>query len=429
MSIASPELSNSQGLPVLAIVMNVQTPYRIHLHRRFAREIPQIRLASLYTHDVGDQAWARQHVEEINPVYFGQGHAVADQGHPRWMRRDWSKGSAIIRWLKDHKAAAVLVGGYDDLTRLRIFAWCRRNRVPCFVCADSNIKGDKATGLRRLVKRQLVGRVVRSVSGALVFGSRGAEYFRSYGARPESIFYSPCEPDYDLINGVPAQTISAVLARFGLDPARRRFIVCGRLVGAKRVDMVIDAFRTIAAQRPDFDLVVIVDGPLAPQLKERVEPGLRSRVCFTGFLNDQAAISALYKASHVFVIASDYEPWGLVVNESVAAGMAIVSSDAVGSAPELVHDGVNGRVFPAGDLNALIDCLREVSAQPRLDQCRAGSAQVLADWRRRGDPVEGLRKALRFAGISLEGTPEALTASRPPLKRSHAGAASGGPVS
>src|SRR5437899_257772 len=82
----------SGARPTVAIVMNVQTPYRIHLHQRIVREVPGIRLASLYTHDEGDQAWLKTHIEEINPVYFGRGDAVADQGHPRRLGRDWKKG-------------------------------------------------------------------------------------------------------------------------------------------------------------------------------------------------------------------------------------------------------------------------------------------------------------------------------------------------
>jgi glycosyltransferase involved in cell wall biosynthesis len=382
--------------------MNVQTPYRVHLHRRIVRETPGIRLASLYTHDVADQAWEQSHIEEINPVYFGRGHSVVDQDNPRWVLRDWKKGGEIIRWLKENRAAAVVIGGYNDATRLRLIAWCKSNKVPCFLVADSNIRGDKAAGTRAVAKRLVVSRVVRTVTGVLPCGSLGAAFFERYGARPDAIFFSPYEPDYSLIEQVSPQQIGAALARFGLDPARRRMVTCCRLIEVKRVDMVIDAFQAIADERPDWDLVVIGDGPLAGALKERVAPALRHRVIFTGFLGDQAVISALYKGSHIFVLASAYEPWGIVINESVAAGMALVSSDTVGAAAELVRDGVNGWTFPAGNLPVLIDRLREVSNPAGLDKYRAGSPGVLADWRKHADPVEGLRKALRFAGVKFD---------------------------
>jgi glycosyltransferase involved in cell wall biosynthesis len=395
------ENSANGDRPLIAMINNVQTPYRIHLHLRIARELPEIRLASVFTHDQGDQAWASSHVDEINPVYFGHGHAVVEQDDPRMAGREWRKGGAIIRWLKENKPAAVFVSGYNDLARLRIISWCHRNGLPCFMAGDSNLRGDSARGVRALVKRVYVSRVVRWVSGVVVFGSLGAAYFARYGATPERTFYVPCEPDYRLIEAVTPQDIADALAKFGLDPARRRIVSCGRLIDVKRVDLVIDAFLAIAAERPDFDLVVIGDGPLAPSLRAKVPAPLRNRVFFTGFVGDQRLVSAVYKGSHVFVQASTYEPWGLVINESVAAGMAVISSDAVGAAPELVRDGENGRVFPSGNLSALVECLRSVTEDARLQACRAKSAEVIAHWRRHGDPVEGLRKALRAVGLPL----------------------------
>jgi glycosyltransferase involved in cell wall biosynthesis len=384
--------------------MNVQTPYRIHLHRRIAREIPELRLASVYTHDEPDQGWVKDHVEEINPVYFGKEHALADLGHPRHLARDWAKGAAITRWFEENNVRAVMVGGYNDVTRLRILAWCRRRKVPCLLQADSNIKGDKSTGLRAFLKYQFVHRVVRSVSGMMVCGSLGAAYFVKYGADRSRIFYLPNEPDYALIDRVSPQDVAGALERFGLDPARKRVLTCCRLIPLKRVDTLIDAFKAIAGERPEFDLVIIGDGPLAPQLKERVPPDLRHRVIFTGFLSDQALVSALYKGSHVFALASEYDAWGLVINESIAAGMAQVCSDEVGAAAELVRSGVNGRTFPCGSVPAIIECLRDVTDPAHLDAFRAASRGVLADWQREADPVEGVRKALRSVGIPVVGS-------------------------
>jgi glycosyltransferase involved in cell wall biosynthesis len=134
-------------------------------------------------------------------------------------------------------------------------------------------------------------------------------------------------------------------------------------------------------------------------MQDRVPADLKSRVCFTGFMDDQAAVSSLYRLSDILVLPSDYEPWALVINEAAAAGLAIVSSDIVGAAAELVRDGVNGRLFPPGDLPALTRCLLEITAPAKIDAAKSASATVLADWRARGDPVNGLRQAMKKAGV------------------------------
>jgi glycosyltransferase involved in cell wall biosynthesis len=99
------------------------------------------------------------------------------------------------------------------------------------------------------------------------------------------------------------------------------------------------------------------------------------------------------------VLPSDFEPWALVVNEAAAAGLAIIATDKVGAAAELVRDGVNGFIFPASDLAKLTDRLLEVTDDSRIEELKAGSAGVLNEWRRVADPVNGLRQALASCGV------------------------------
>jgi glycosyltransferase involved in cell wall biosynthesis len=145
--------------------------------------------------------------------------------------------------------------------------------------------------------------------------------------------------------------------------------------------------------------VVIGDGRLRPSLERRVPAQVRPRIRWTGFSGEPATVAALYHNADVLVLPSDCEPWAVVINEAVAAGLAIVASDVVGAAAELVRDGVNGRIFPAGDAAALAGRLLEVTDPANVDRMKAASAGVLADWRARGDPVQGLRRALVDAGV------------------------------
>jgi glycosyltransferase involved in cell wall biosynthesis len=101
----------------------------------------------------------------------------------------------------------------------------------------------------------------------------------------------------------------------------------------------------------------------------------------------------------VLVLPSDYEPWALVINEAAAAGLAIISSSVVGAAAEILRDGVNGRSFAPGDKDALAVAMLEVTDQSTLLKMKSASPGMLADWRRRGDPVQGLREALLSVDI------------------------------
>ncbi|MGD9689774.1 MAG: glycosyltransferase family 4 protein [Phycisphaerales bacterium] len=385
----------------IVVLTNVPTPYRLALHARIDRELPEVRLLTVYTHDVADQGWTLSAGDQARVFRFGQGDSVNASSRVSSIPREWAKGGRICRWLAEQspRPAALLLCGYNDPGRLRVLRWCTRHRLPVFLVGDSNIKGEQVSGIKALIKRVVVSRVVRACAGVMPCGSFGAEFFRKYGARDERIFYVPYEPDYALIENLPPATIDAARERFGFQPHRRRIVFCGRFIPAKRPDLAIDAFARLAGQRTDWDLVMIGDGDLRRACEQRVPAALSSRVRFTGFIGNQDVISAIYKSSDVFLLPSVYEPWGVVINESACAGMAIVATNTVGAAGELVRDGVNGRTFPPSDLDALTAALLDVTDPARLQQYRAASAGVLADWRDRGDPVKGIRSALRTVGV------------------------------
>jgi glycosyltransferase involved in cell wall biosynthesis len=194
------------------------------------------------------------------------------------------------------------------------------------------------------------------------------------------------------------EAAARIAGELGLAAGRRRLVCCCRLIDVKRVDMVIDAFGAIAAERPEWDLVIVGEGPLRAGLEERARAAAAGRVQFLGFL-DQERVTGVYRSSDALVLASAYEPWALVVNEAAAAGCAIVASDLVGAAPELVREGENGFVFAAGDLGALTERLRAVTEAGTIENLKRGSRAVVAEWRRRADPIAGLRSALASAGV------------------------------
>jgi glycosyltransferase involved in cell wall biosynthesis len=386
----------------IAILTTAPTPYRLALHRRIDAELPEVRLFSLYSHDMGDQPWKMESGEADRSVSFGAGQRADRPSKLSEFPRDWSKGGKMIAWLRANDIRAMVIGGYSDLARLRLMRWCRRNGVPAFLNADSNVHIDAAAkrgGARALVKRGLLKWVIRQCAGVMPCGNFGAEYFLKYGSRRESVYYFPYEPDYSLIDGITAQEVENVLARFGLRSERKRLVFCARMTDFKKPDLAIDSFARIAAQRVDWDLVMIGNGPMLESVKARVPATLKDRVHFPGFIAEQRVISAIYRGSHVFVHPSVYEPWGVVINEAVCAEMALACARTVGAAGELLRDRVNGRAFEPDDLASMTESLLDVTNPANLENYRRASRAVLDDWRRRGDPVDGLRTALKASRV------------------------------
>ncbi|MFG0274650.1 MAG: glycosyltransferase, partial [Phycisphaerales bacterium] len=312
------------GQVAIAVVANTLTPYRLHLHRRIAREMPEVRLWSVFTHEFDPAPRPYQDHPEIGSICFAPGEPGYGRLRPRRIPGDWRRGRAMIRWLEERDVRAIVMVGYTDAGKLRIIRHFRRRRVPLFLFGDSNIHGDNPTGLKRAIKRFLMPRFLRRFTGVMPCGSCGEAYFARYGVARDRMFRWPYEPDYDEIRSITADESRAALDHFGLDPKRRRIVYSGRLASVKRVDLLVRAFRAIAAQRPDWDLLLVGDGPLREEIEALIGDDLAGRVSITGFLTDQRLVSALYHACDALVLPSDFEPWGLVINEAAASGLAII---------------------------------------------------------------------------------------------------------
>ena len=135
-------------------------------------------------------------------------------------------------------------------------------------------------------------------------------------------------------------------ARAPWPTARLRVLFVGRLDRQKGVDVLLDAVRglgDVASVRIIGEAVVGAGGPMRGEDNGHVE--------FLGWL-DQAGVAAQINACDVVAMPSRWEGFGLVALEAMRAGKAVWAS-AVGGLPEIVVDGVTGRLFPAGDAAAL----------------------------------------------------------------------------
>ncbi|HEX7135002.1 MAG TPA: glycosyltransferase family 4 protein [Iamia sp.] len=329
---------------------------------------------------------------------LGEGVSIVGRHRPAGLARQVDLARRLLARLRILRPDVVLLTGYADVAFLAAMAWCRRAGVPYVLYCDSNVAGDRARGLRGLAK----GFVVRAaVGGATVIGATsraGLRYFYRYGGARRPTVFLPPEPDYATIVDAPAADVADRAAALGLVEGRRRFLVSGRLAPEKGVATALDAFVAAAEALPGWDLVVAGDGPSRSELERRVPAALRGRVRWLGYVPGREALGAVYRSCDVLVLPSHDEPWGVVVLEAAAAGMALVVSDVVGAAVELVRPGHNGVTVPPGDVAALRRALVDVAAD--AETMGARSPAVLAAWRRGSDPVSGLRHALAAAGVA-----------------------------
>jgi len=178
----------------------------------------------------------------------------------------------------------------------------------------------------------------------------------------------PVEKITVVYNAVPVETFGTVPAPVAALP-RPLMATAGRLVPWKHVDGVIDAAALLrhgyeGRVRIDVSLAIIGDGPERAALTHRACEKLPNQAVFTGQLSHAATLAAIQLAD-IFVLNSSYEGLSHLLIEAAALGVPIVAT-RVGGNPEVIADGENGLLVPAGDTGALARACERVLSDGTL---------------------------------------------------------------
>jgi glycosyltransferase involved in cell wall biosynthesis len=175
-------------------------------------------------------------------------------------------------------------------------------------------------------------------------------------------------------NPVPPCAASPAPAR--AEGGRRRIVSLGRLDPPKGFDRLIDAFASVAAERPDWDLVIFGEGPERAALTARIaETGLTARASLPGVV---ARPHEAFATSDLFVLSSHYEGFPNALCEALACGLPAIAFDCPSGPADIVRDGIDGRLVPAGDVVALTAAISALTGDDALRRSFAGRAPEIA---------------------------------------------------
>jgi glycosyltransferase involved in cell wall biosynthesis len=298
---------------------------------------------------------------------------------------------------------ALWIHGYASVNALHAIVAANLLGIPVLLRAESWL-ADRARSPLKLALKQLFFHALGSgISAVLPIGSVNAAYWRHYFGEQMPQFLMPYAVDNAYFSNLAASAAGsqpALRADLQIEPGRPVILFASKLQTRKHADHLIEAYRlflnTLPAevspqQRPY--LVIVGDGEERAHLEAQAARHALADVRFAGFRN-QSELPRFFQMGSVFVLPSRHEPWGLIVNESMAAGCPVIVSSDVGSHADLVTDGVEGCVYPVGEVHALCHALQRVFATPETPaQMGAAARRRIATWSFEQD-VQGLRAAL-----------------------------------
>jgi len=276
--------------------------------------------------------------------------------------QDLKKRLASI--LSNFSPEVVFVPGWNSRGALLSLDWSAKHGVPSVVMSEST----EMDMPRSIFKEWIKSNVIAGFSAGLVGGSPHQSYLERLGMNRSRIFQG-----YDVVDNEYFTNKANEIRRFELEFRRSLgfsgnfFLASARFLRKKNLFGLIKAYASyrqmfaeyVNRQKNEFkskdslgelltthwDLVILGDGPLRRELEDmRADLKLVDSIHFPGF-QQYHILPAYYALAKVFIHPSTVEPWGLVVNEAMAAGLPVIVSNRCGCASDLVKEGINGWTF------------------------------------------------------------------------------------
>jgi len=274
------------------------------------------------------------------PLLDGYRYVFLKNSHPGMSENDWRlDGPSLESYIKCEIFDAIVILGWSRMLFWQALWWGRQNGIPLILRAESNLKQAR-NWLVTSVKKVLFPLLFKQFKAFLAICTFNAELYKHFRVPDEAIFTAPyCVDNYYFKEQSASQMINArqLRAELGISCGYTVFLFIAKFIDRKRpLDLIVAAgsIRKAAGSH----IILVGEGPLMAECCQAINEHGLNNVHLVGFKN-QSELPTYYAAADVFVLPSEYETWGLVINEAMACGLPCIVSDACGAAVDMVIEG------------------------------------------------------------------------------------------
>jgi glycosyltransferase involved in cell wall biosynthesis len=251
--------------------------------------------------------------------------------------------SGLYRVISKEKPVVIITNAFSIATmKLWLRSWFKR--TPYLIWSGAIHRKDQPESfLRKLQRRILIDRA----SAFIAYGTKAKEYLISFGANPDKIEIGINTVDTEYYKK-ETEEIRKILENKKIENYenknynKKHLLYIGHLSQRKNVLKIIEAINNLSKTRKDIILDIVGDGDEQMRLEKYVmENNLTEFVEFHGFKQKKEIPQYMAKAD-CFLFQTDFDIWGLVLVEAMAAGLTCIASTHAGATYDLIKEGVTG---------------------------------------------------------------------------------------
>ncbi len=263
------------------------------------------------------------------------------------------------------KTIKYLKKGYDKIiianpttpTGIATLLYCRWNKIRYVIQSEGGFQGS-GRGIKEYFKKYIMERAEFYLTG---MGTEN-DYFLMYGATKEKLKWYPFSSmRQDMIDKESVSEKKQNEIREMLQMSKKVILLSvGRFIEGKGFDLLLK----VATLMTEIEIYLI--GDEAP--KEYLDIMRKNNITNIHFVDfcDFKKLKLYYHASDFFVLPTRGDTWGLVINEAMASGLPVITTNKCVAGIQLIKDGVNGYIVESDNINELIDKIKILADNKKL---------------------------------------------------------------
>lgn len=255
---------------------------------------------------------------------------------------DRSGGSALRKYIAKNQFDKLIITNYISPSCIEAIVFCKLNRIPYWIEYDGGFN-KKESFIKKIAKTILL----KEAYGHMTTSQEHIEYLISLGINREKIHKYPFTSVHraDIANTVPTYKEKNIL-RKKLGVAEKRMIVSvGRFNYKNGEGKGFDLLFSMAeGLNPDIGIYIIGEEPTERYVKWKSDSLLDS-IHFIPF-KAKSDLFDYYRAADLMILLTRGDVWGLVVNESMACGLPVITTNKCIAGLEMIKNGINGYIVP-----------------------------------------------------------------------------------
>jgi glycosyltransferase involved in cell wall biosynthesis len=278
---------------------------------------------------------------------------------------------SIISELNKEHFDVYVVGCYSSPTEILAIHWLKLNNIPFMLNSDGGFPA-KESRMKKWFKKYLIS----SAKGWLSSGKNCTDYLCYYGAQRDHVVeypFSSVEFSNEELAPMTHDEKQDIKNKHGL----KEIVVLsiGQFIHRKGFDLLIDVFSRLKDY--NVSLLLIGGGEKEEEYRGLIQKLELSNVVVLDFMHKDELIK-YFKTADIFVLPSRYDIWGLVLNEALAFGLPIISTNNTGAAYDLITENENGYMVNIEQAEELYEKVKELIQNESLRKHFSNNSLIMA---------------------------------------------------